>query len=143
MKVTRGSESSVMPEVGSIVTCRVLGVNPAQASMSILAVGEQMLHTPFQGTLKKPNVRQHQIDAVEMYNCYRPFDIVLGKVLSLGGTRSYEISTAANELGVVTARCEEGHALVPDSWTTMKCVCRTEKRKVAKVVPPQTVPMET
>lgn len=76
-----------------------------------------------------------------MYNCFRPFDIILAKVLSLGGLRSYELSTAANELGVVTAKCEEGHLLIPSSWTTMRCDCRTENRKVAKVVPSKATPL--
>lgn len=74
---------------------------------------------------------------VEMYDCFRPDDIVLAVVLSLGDMRNYELSTAGTELGVVTAYCEEGHPLVPASWTTMKCKCRTERRKVAKVMPPK------
>lgn len=74
---------------------------------------------------------------VEMYNCFRPDDIILAVVMSLGDLRNYELSTAGSELGVVTAHCEEGHPLVPASWTTMKCKCRIEKRKVAKVMPPK------
>ena len=72
-----------------------------------------------------------------MYKSYRPNDIILAKVLSLGSSRNYELSTASNELGVVTAFCEEKHLLIPTSWTEMKCQCRSEKRKVAKVVPPK------
>lgn len=56
-----------MPEVGSIITGRVLSVNQQQANISILAVGENMLHTPFQGNLKKVNVRRHEIDRVSFY----------------------------------------------------------------------------
>lgn len=72
-----------------------------------------------------------------MYNCFRPDDIILAVVVSLGDLRHYELSTAGTELGVVTARCEDGHPLVPASWTTMRCKCRTERRKVAKVMPPK------
>ena len=72
-----------------------------------------------------------------MYKCYRPDDIILARVISLGSARNYDLSTAGNELGVVTAHCEERHPFIPISWTEMKCLCRTEKRKVAKVVPPK------
>ena len=72
-----------------------------------------------------------------MYECFRPNDIILARVLSLGDAFNFELSTAAPELGVVTARCEENHLMVPASWTSMKCNCRTENRKVAKVVPPK------
>ncbi|XP_042869230.1 exosome complex component CSL4-like [Penaeus japonicus] len=137
VKVSLGLQGTVMPEVGSIVTCRVLTVNPNQASVSILCVGFHLLHTPVSGTVRKQNVRDHQIDLVEMYNSFRPNDIILATVLSLGDVRNYELSTAGTELGVVTAYCEEGHPLVPASWTRMKCKCRSEMRKVAKVVPPR------
>ncbi|KAK8743098.1 hypothetical protein OTU49_001525 [Cherax quadricarinatus] len=126
-----------MPEAGSVVTCRVLSVNPNQATVLIICVGSNKLHSPVSGTVKKQNVRDYQIDTVEMYNCFRPDDIILAAVLSLGDLRNYELSTAGTELGVVTAYCEEGHPLVPASWTTMKCKCRTERRKVAKVMPPK------
>ncbi|XP_071512790.1 exosome complex component CSL4 [Panulirus ornatus] len=137
VKVTLGQQGTVMPEAGSIVTCRVLSVNPSKAIVSIICVGPNKLHTPVSGTIRKQNVRDHQIDTVEMYDCFRPDDIVLAVVLSLGDMRNYELSTAGTELGVVTAYCEEGHPLVPASWTAMKCKCRTERRKVAKVMPPK------
>ncbi|KAG7171915.1 exosome complex component CSL4-like isoform X2 [Homarus americanus] len=137
VKVTLGREGTVMPEAGSVVTCRVLSVNPNLTTVSIICVGPNKLHSPVSGTVRKQNVRDHQVDTVEMYNCFRPDDIILAVVLSLGDLRNYELSTAGTELGVVTAYCEEGHPLVPASWTTMKCKCRTERRKVAKVMPPK------
>ena len=67
-----------MPEAGSVVTCRVLGVNPNQARVSILCVGQNKLHTPVLGTVRKLNVRDHQVDTVsymrftfEILNCQK------------------------------------------------------------------------
>lgn len=40
--------------------------------------------------------------------CFRLGDIVKAKVVSLGDARSYYLSTAANELGVVYATSEDG-----------------------------------
>ncbi|XP_068219891.1 exosome complex component CSL4 [Palaemon carinicauda] len=137
VKVILGRQGTVMPEAGSVVTCRVLEVNPNQARVSILCVGPNKLHSPVLGTVRKLNVREHQIDTVEMYNCFRPDDIIIAVVLSLGDIRNYELSTAGPGFGVVTAYCEDGHPLVPTSWTTMRCKCRTERRKVARVMPPK------
>ena len=53
-----------MPEAGSIVTCRVLSVNPGQATVSIICVGPNKLHTSVSGTVRKQNVRDHQVDTV-------------------------------------------------------------------------------
>lgn len=54
--------------------------------------------------------------------------------LSLGDARSYYLSTAANELGVVYATSEEGNPMVPVSYQEMEDTVtgKVEKRKVAK-----------
>lgn len=43
-----------------------------------------------------------------MYKCFRPGDIILARVLSLGDALSYVLTTAENELGVVVATSEAG-----------------------------------
>ena len=45
---------------------------------------------------------------IEMHKCFRPGDIVLAKVQSLGDTQSYILNTAENELGVIIAKSEAG-----------------------------------
>ena len=44
-----------------------------------------------------------------MANCFRPGDVIKAEVLSLGDSRSYYLSTAKNELGVVYARSLAGN----------------------------------
>lgn len=58
-------------------------------------------------------------------------------VISLGDERSYYLSTARNELGVVLARAEgSGELMVPVSWREMEDLESgvREVRKVAKPV---------
>ena len=45
---------------------------------------------------------------IEMHKCFRPGDIVLAKVQSLGDTQSYILNTTENELGVIIAKSEAG-----------------------------------
>jgi hypothetical protein len=54
--------------------------------------------------------------------------------LSLGDARSYYLSTAANELGVIWARSEVGNVMVPVSYQDMEDskTGKVERRKVAK-----------
>lgn len=87
--------------------------------------------------LRKEDVRATEKDRVDMYKCYRPGDIILARVLLITENHNYQLSTAENELGVVIAHSEEGHPMVPVSWTEMQCVKTHEKqpRKVARVVP--------
>ena len=45
---------------------------------------------------------------IELHKCFRPGDIILGKVQSIGDAQSYIVTTAENELGVVVATSEAG-----------------------------------
>lgn len=56
----------------------------------------------------RANDRLTERDKIKMGECFRLGDIVKAKVLSLGDARSYYLSTAANELGVVYATSEDG-----------------------------------
>jgi len=49
-------------------------------------------------------VRATEVDKVELIACFRPGDLVRAAVLSLGDSRSYLLTTARNELGVVAAK---------------------------------------
>lgn len=83
-------------------------MNPRFCKVSILGVGSTALKEPFRGTIRKEDVRATEKDRVEIYKCFRPGDIVLAKVVSLGDARSYQLSTADNNLGVVFAKSEAG-----------------------------------
>lgn len=88
--------------------------------------------------VRKEDIRMTEKDRVEMYNCFRPGDIVLARVISLGDpSAGYFLSTAENSLGVVIAKSEAGSLMVPVSWTEMQCTSSytIEQRKVAKVIP--------
>ena len=61
---------------------------------------------------RKDDVRATEKDKVEMYKCFRPGDIIMARVISLGDAQSYLLSTAENECGVIVATSEAGEFLV-------------------------------
>jgi exosome complex component CSL4 len=80
------------------------------------------------------DVRATDRDKVKIYNSFRPGDIIRAEVISLGDARSYYLSTAKNELGVIFAKSVAGETMIPISWQEMQCP-RTkviEYRKCAK-----------
>ena len=94
-----------MPSQRDIVTARVTQVNTRFAKVQILCVGDVVLTEPFRGQIRKEDVRATEKDRVEMYRSFRPGDIVLARVISLGDAGAgYLLTTAENELGVVIAR---------------------------------------
>ncbi|XP_074764523.1 exosome complex component CSL4 isoform X2 [Athene noctua] len=116
----------------------VCSINSRFAKVHILYVGSTPLKSTFRGTIRREDIRATEKDKVEVYKSFRPGDIVLAKVISLGDAQSnYLLSTAENELGVVVARSEAGVQMVPISWCEMQCPRTHTKdfRKVARVQP--------
>lgn len=108
------------------------------ANMEILCLGSTALDGSFSGLLRQEHVRATEIDKVEMTQCFRPGDIVRCRVLSLGDSRSFYLTTASNELGVVHAKSSvSGEAMEAENWTTMICPVTgsVEHRKVAANLP--------
>jgi len=139
------THNATLPQVSSVVLGRVLRVQQRQLIASILTVDPpSSLITPyasntddevqFQAILRKEDVRAFEKDKVNMNAMFRVGDIVKASVISLGDERSYYISTAGNEFGVIIARSEAGNPMVPASWKEMKDTTtgKGETRKVAK-----------
>ncbi|CAH1784657.1 unnamed protein product [Owenia fusiformis] len=135
IEVQREMKQNVLPEIGMIVTAKVTNVNPRQCKCAIISVETTSLSDPFRGVIRSEDVRSTERDKVEMYKCFKPGDVILARVLSLGDAQSYILTTAENELGVVIALSESGATMVPISWNEMQCPATYAKeyRKVAKV----------
>lgn len=131
-------EIDPVPVVGDEVVCRVTKLTNQLCNVEILSVGDKLLRNktyPFVGIVRKENVRSFDVDRVVMSESFRPGDIVRAKVVSLGSLRSFELSTADIEHGVVMAWHQRSkQKMVPVSWTQMKCpeTELQEFRKVAK-----------
>mmetsp|Transcript_15487 Transcript_15487/g.18663 ORF Transcript_15487/g.18663 Transcript_15487/m.18663 type:complete len:207 (-) Transcript_15487:108-728(-) len=130
----RERKATVLPDVGDVVTARVAKVNARSAQLEILFTEGKMLRDTFPGIIRTKDVRAFDVDAVQMYQSYRPGDIVRAEVQSLGDSKSYYLSTAKNHLGVIKADSAAGHTMIPLSWKEMQCPItrRKEPRKVAK-----------
>ncbi|CAL5321969.1 unnamed protein product [Camellia sinensis] len=162
VEVTGHKAHGAVPEPGSIIIARVTKVMARMASTDIMCVGPKSVREKFTGTIRQQDVRATEIDKVDMHSSFRPGDIVRalvvsfnvcffvwtplmvlpvggkvqgGKTLSLGDARAYYLSTAKNELGVVSAESPAGGTMVPISWTEMQCPLtgQIQQRKVAKV----------
>ncbi|MCL7035978.1 hypothetical protein MKW94_023466 [Papaver nudicaule] len=135
VEVTGHKAHGAVPEPGSIVIARVTKVMAKMASADIMCVGTKSVKEKFSGVIRQQDVRATEIDKVDMHMSFRPGDIVKALVLSLGDARAYYLSTAKNELGVVSAESIGGATMVPISYTEMQCPLtgQIEQRKVAKV----------
>lgn len=130
-------EALTSPVVGSTVTCKVLRINARFASVAILCVDDAPLKQAFSGIVRLQDITSSaELGKLQMQQCFRPGDVVLARVLSLGDRRNFYLTTASSELGVIYAKSEDADApLVPISWNAMQCseTGAVETRKVAKL----------
>ncbi|KZS93290.1 hypothetical protein SISNIDRAFT_76159 [Sistotremastrum niveocremeum HHB9708] len=124
------------PAPESVVLGSVIRLSPLQAVISITVVDGIPLPQgeDFTGVIRVNDVRATEKDKVKLGECFRGGDVVRGIVLSLGDSRSYYVSTARNDLGVIFATSEAGATMDPVSWQEMRCpkTGKLEKRKCAK-----------
>eukprot|EP00118_Oscarella_pearsei_P003636 m.15132 g.15132 ORF g.15132 m.15132 type:complete len:208 (+) comp26200_c0_seq1:25-648(+) len=128
-------EGSVLSFVIGLNTLQVTNINSRMAKVVITQIEDKPLKETFRGIIRREDVRATERDKVEIQKSFRPGDIVKAKVISLGDARSYFLSTAQNEFGVILAESEAGVPMVPISWCQMQCphTKLKEYRKVAKV----------
>lgn len=129
----------LLPEVGTQVLGKITRTNPRQATLSILALGSTgaaPLREPLPALIRQQDIRATEIDKVKVAESFRVGDVVRAVVISLGDERSYYLSTAKNELGVVMASSAAGNAMVPLSWREFmdETTGLRELRKVAKPI---------
>jgi exosome complex component CSL4 len=149
VSVARSLLQAPLPSVNSIVFARVIRVQARQLIVSILPIApgspssSLLAYTSitnddlqYQAILRREDVRAFEKDKIVMNEMFRVGDIIRASVISLGDERSYYISTAGNEYGVVVARSDAGNAMVPASWKEMRDVVtgKAEPRKVAKPI---------
>ncbi|KAH9837087.1 uncharacterized protein C8Q71DRAFT_756760 [Rhodofomes roseus] len=124
------------PSSNSIVLGSITRLSPQQATLSISVVDGVPLPPgeEFTGVIRVQDVRATEKDRVKIADCFRGGDVVKGLVISLGDARSYYVTTARNDLGVIFATSESGATMEPVSWQEMRCprTGRIEKRKCAK-----------
>lgn len=136
--ITRTS-GPLLPSVNTVVLGKITRTGPRQATISILALGASgtyVLKEALPGLIRQQDIRATEIDKVKVAESFRVGDVVRAVVISLGDERSYYLSTARNELGVVMATSEWGNQMVPVSWREFADLemGTREARKVAKPV---------
>uniref|UniRef100_A0A915AWM7 Uncharacterized protein n=2 Tax=Parascaris univalens TaxID=6257 RepID=A0A915AWM7_PARUN len=124
----------IVPYIGCIATAKNIG--PNYAKCGIVCVDASMLAHEFSALLRKEDIRTTEKDKTEIYLCVQPGDVILARVIGFGETQTtFLLSTAEDELGVVSSKGDAGERMVPSSFTEVKSTLtgRVEPRKVANV----------
>lgn len=118
---------------------KIIRAQSKQANISIIALGangEHLCRDTLPGLIRQQDIRATEIEKVKVSESFRVGDVVRAVVISLGDERSYYLSTAKNELGVIMATSQWGNQMYPISWREFQdpTTGLKELRKVAKPV---------
>lgn len=69
-----------MPSIGDIILGRIHSITATTARVEIVCVGEIPLKNICYGTLAKENIRDFNIDQIEIYELFKPGDLVIEKL---------------------------------------------------------------
>ena len=127
-----------IPVIGDVVVTRVEKISQSRgAECAVLAVergegGTEVLAAPLRGTVRPVDVAAPgvQTEFADIGDCFRPGDVVRAKVISLGDSKGYFLSTVADSCGVVCGDLSDSRVI------SYKLIAKSdgsvERRKVAK-----------
>lgn len=119
-----------VPRVGSVVVGQITEVQSRTATLRISKVGKNALSGFFTGILHISDVSPGFVES--MFDVCKPGDIMRAKVVS-DKNRTFHLSTANNNLGVVYAFCSQCGHMLSLRGRSMQCAnCgKIERRKDA------------
>lgn len=123
-------------KVGQLVLGKVQRIMLQQVSLELVAAGGGgILSGGVEAQIRREDVRPNATEDLKLETCFVPGDVVLARIVAMGDTRRYLLTTAEPELGVVRAVSSKSSTpMQAVSWKEMKCpdTGRKEPRKVAK-----------
>ncbi|UYV62737.1 hypothetical protein LAZ67_2001760 [Cordylochernes scorpioides] len=126
-----------IPQLYNIVLCKVIDISNGTCKCQIIGTENNLYNSPFIGIIRKEFIKKapNQMD-IDISTCFKPGDILLARVLSLGDSSFYILSTLEDNLGVVVAHTEDGKIMSVIDRERMKCpeTQEIEPRKVANVM---------
>ena len=137
--VKKAAAAATIPRRGQSVIARVQKINQGdRVDCEILMVEGDLLQSPFKGVIRLHDIREFDVDNLEILNCFRPGDVIKAHVLSLGDSRSVYLSTYGEQFGVIMATSLEGGSLTAVSFEMMVCQ-KTGKKEFRKVAKPTNI----
>ena len=132
LSVESNTNNSYNPHEGDEVYAKIKNIQGSFAFCEIFATKDKLI-APLQGLIKHEYIKDDYKD-FDIYNCFLPGDIILGKIISIDQSKYIYISTKEKNHGVIFAKSQiSNEIMMPVSWDKMQCLYTNnfEDRKVA------------
>ena len=81
INVIHWKEPQIIPKLMDIVICKILKINTRFAQAEIISIGSKALLQTFIAVIRTQDVRQLEIDSIEMWKCFRVGDIIRAQIV--------------------------------------------------------------
>ena len=124
--------NSYNPHEGDEVYAKIKNIQGSFAFCEIFATKDKLI-LPLQGIIKHEHIKEEYRD-FDIYDCFLPGDIILGRIISIDQSKYIYITTRDINHGVVFARSQiSNEIMMPIKLDNMQCLYTNsfEPRKVA------------
>ena len=132
LSVESFSNKTYLPHENDEVYAKITNIQGSFAYCEIFATKEKLI-MPLQGIIKHEHIKD-EYKEFDIYDCFLPGDIILGKIISIDQRNYIYISTRDKYHGVVFAKSKiSNEIMMPISLDKMQCLYTNcfEQRKVA------------
>ena len=133
LSVESTSNNNYIPHEGDEIYARIKNIQSSFAYCEIFATKDKLI-SPLQGIIKHEHIKDEYKD-FDVYDCFLPGDIILGRIISIDESKYIYITTKDKNHGVVFAKSQiSNEIMMPINLDEMQCLYtnQVEKRKVAK-----------
>ena len=133
LSVESSSNNNYIPNEDDEIYAKITNIQGSFAYCVIFAAKGKLI-APLQGIIKHEHIKD-EYKEFDIYDCFLPGDIILGKIISIDQSNYIYVSTRDKSHGVVFAKSNiSNEIMMPISFDKMQCLYTNniELRKVAK-----------
>ena len=132
LSVESSSNNNYIPHEDDEIYAKITNIQGSFAYCEIFAAKGKLI-APLQGIIKHEHIKD-EYKEFDIYDCFLPGDIILGKIISIDQSNYIYVSTRDKLHGVVFAKSNiSNEIMMPISFDKMQCLYtnNVELRKVA------------
>ena len=116
--------------IGDSIIGRVIKINEFWAKIMLISINNNPVSHDYLATIKRENMRNIDIDSIEVEHLLSPNDIIIAKIKSLNESKNILLSIEDSFLGVLFSYSENKNQLIPISKERMQSpISKKEYRK--------------
>ena len=114
------TQKTTSMKINDLIIGRVIKIHEFSAKIVILSINDRPVAHKYIATLKRENMRNFDIDSIDLEQILSPNNVILARIKSLNESKNILLSIEEDNLGVIFAYSENRNQLLPVSRDRMQ-----------------------